>query len=228
MDPFNEVQDDAWNTLATLQSLIGRRKSSKDSGGLASDFDNNWQELEEIYTDLELAVQMSAKNPDRFQLTEHDIVNRQKILLDLGQRMEVAKQDWHHADTNRLSPQEVTLMSNRLSYDDDNPFSDANATEGHSWQEQQMLQEQDLQLDLIHQTMHNLNQQAQLMGSELESQGFMLDDLDRDMDTMDSKMQRGMKRINRFIEKNKELASNWCIGILIVVLVVLLVLVVVA
>lgn len=226
MDPFNEVQEDAWGMLKTLDGLVQRRRDSKiDPRAVGSDFTNNWQELEEIYTDLEQALEISAKNPDKFRLSPSDIGKRRRVLLDLAQRMEATKRAWDEANL-RLTPQEVTTMSNRLSYEE-NPFADANQP-GHSWQQQQMLEEQDVQLDLIHQTMRNLNQQAQLMGSELEEQGFMLDDLDRDMDNVDNKLQRGVKRINKFIEKNKERASDWCIGILMVALVVLLVVIVIA
>lgn len=213
--------------LKTLDGLVQQRRNTKiDPRALGSDFTNNWQELEEIYMDLEQALEISAKTPDKFQLSPGDIDKRRRVLLDLSQRMEATKRAWDEANL-RLTPRDVTTMSNRLSYEDDNPFSDANQPV-QSFQQQQMLQEQDVQLDLIHETMRNLNQQAQLMGSELEEQGFMLDDLDRDMDNVDNKLQRGMKRINKFIEKNKERASDWCIGILMVVLVVLLVIIVIA
>ena len=121
-------------------------------------------------------------------------------------------------------------MSNRISQDgqedeDIDPFSADSAMT--SYQQQELIQEQDL-LDDIHQTMMNLNQQAAIMGDELEEQGFMLDELDYEMDNVDNKLQRGMKSINIFLERNKETASNWCIGILVVVLCVLLVLLLIA
>ncbi|CAN3355232.1 t-SNARE affecting a late Golgi compartment protein 1 [Diutina catenulata] len=225
MDPFNEVEEDAWATLKAIDGLIDqRRTTSIDPRALASEFKNNWQELEEIYTDLEQALEISAQTPDRFSLTAEDVDKRRQILRELSSRMADTKKRWEQAHAR---PRDVTTMSNRISHDDENPFSDANQP-GQSWQQQQMIDEQDTQLDSIHQTMRNLNQQAQLMGSELEDQGFMLDDLERDLDNVDSKLQRGMKRINHFIEKNRESASSWCIAILIVVLVVLLVMVLVA
>ncbi|KAM9923698.1 hypothetical protein OXX59_005002, partial [Metschnikowia pulcherrima] len=43
------------------------------------------------------------------------------------------------------------------------------------------------------------------------------------MDSVGNKVSRGLRRVNYVIEKNKETASNWCIGILVVVLCILLV-----
>ncbi|EGW32206.1 uncharacterized protein SPAPADRAFT_61289 [Spathaspora passalidarum NRRL Y-27907] len=234
MDPFNEVRDDAWKAIAVLEEIIGQRRSqpaSADVSALSQDFDNNYQELLEIYEDLQQAIAISESQPQRFNLSPQELSKRKHILVDLDRRASELKSQWDNVNSKLRA---VTTMSNRISQDgnmiSENPFADA-AGEGSGmthFQEQQMIQEQDLQLDSIHVTMQNLNQQAQIMGNELEDQGFMLDDLDYEIDNVDNKLQRGMKRINIFLERNKETASNWCIGILVVVLCVLLVILIIA
>lgn len=228
MDPFNEVKDDAFAVIDRLESLISQRKSGHPpSTEQAQDFDNNYEELQEMRDDLQSALEQSAKDPAQFNLTNNDISQRQSILKDLNLRISHLLQSW---DNKKL--RDVTTMSNRISQDDENPFNIDTDTGGGnnmtSYQQQELIQEQDVQLDDIHKTMMNLNRQATMMGGELEDQGFMLDELDYEMDHVGNKMDRGMKRLNVFIERNKETASNWCIGILAVVLCVLLVLLIVA
>ncbi|ABN67136.2 member of the syntaxin family of t-snares [Scheffersomyces stipitis CBS 6054] len=239
MDPFNEVKEDAWNTVASLESLL---RSSAAVGGppppdTILDFNNNYQELQEIYDDLKQAIAISESSPEKYQLSSADIAARKAVLGDLQNNIADIKSQWDSIISRNGSStppagsrkqREVTTMSNRISQDDEsssnpeNPFND----QFNQFQQQELIQEQDVQLDSIHETMKNLNMQAQLMGSELEEQGFMLDELDNDLDNVDNKLRRGLNRVNLFIEKNRERGSDWCIGILAVVLFILLILVI--
>ncbi|ODV79121.1 uncharacterized protein CANTADRAFT_6297 [Suhomyces tanzawaensis NRRL Y-17324] len=212
MDPYNEVRDDAWATIKALEALV-------DGGGDPVEFENNYEEFEEIQRDLEQAVQISERDPDRFGGAA-TVRARRDELEELARRgtavRQASLQGFTKGQPQRLAPREVTTMSNRISQDE-NPFS---------LQSQQVIREQDTQLDSIHHTMRTLNQQASMMGSELEEQGFMLDELDHDLDQVDSKLQRGLKRVNVIIERNREKASDWCIGILAFALCILLILVI--
>lgn len=226
MDPFNEVKEDAYNSIRTLENIINSRPNGQPpTSDQQYDFENNYQELQEIYQDLQQALSISEAQPAKFNLSDLDISNRKSILLDLDNKIIQLQNSW-----NTKQYRDVTTMSNRISQDGigddgDNPFNESGMT---SYQQQELIQEQDNQLDDIHQTMMNLNQQAAIMGNELEEQGFMLDELDYELDNVDNKLQRGMKRINIFLERNKETASKWCIGILVVVLCVLLVVLIIA
>ena len=109
----------------------------------------------------------------------------------------------------------------------------------------EMMHEQDEQLDGVFKTVGNLRQQADDMGRELEEQGEMLDDVDRDADRVGGKLQNGLKRVGWVIKNNEgiwglvpdddlitlltghasETWSSCCIGVLVLVLILLLVLV---
>ncbi|CAI5759896.1 unnamed protein product [Candida verbasci] len=226
MDPFNEVKQDADNTKNILQSIIDKKNNSSD---IIQDFNNNFQELEEIYEDLKQALIISESQPSNFNLSLDDIANRKNILKDLNNDIKRLKNSWE--DRRNVKLRDVTTMSNRISQEYNqagNPFDNGNGTGITQYQQQELIQEQDSQLDNIHQTMKNLNLQAQIMGNELEDQGYMLDELDYELDNVDNKLNRGLKRMNIFLEKNKETASNWCIGILVVILCILLVLLIIA
>lgn len=221
MDPFNEVKDDAYSTIHTLEALI--RNTTAITPEVKIDYSNNIQELNEIYKDLEQAVNISANDPQKYKLTTQDVNERKEILQTLNSNIDRLKEDWN---TKLRAKREVTTMSNRISQDGDNPFSDQYALKMSEFQQQQVFQEQDLQLDAIHETMQNLNKQAQLMGGELEDQAMMLDNLDEEMDNTEHKMQRGLKAIEYVLIKNKDKASDWCIGLLVVALCVLLIIVI--
>lgn len=224
MDPFNEVEEDCWSQIQALQALVTSTQHITEERKL--DFQNDYQELVETLEDLEQAVHISESNPAQFSLTPTDIANRKQILAQLQKKIHDLQDDWNERVRNPHRRREVTTMSNRISQDDGgNPFSDDQrlSREFSQFQQQEVLQSQDLQLDSIHKTMQNLNQQAALLGNELEDQGFMLDELDNEMDSVGNKVLRGLRRVNYVIEKNRETASNWCIGILVVVLCILLV-----
>lgn len=232
MDPFAEVEQDCWSQIHLLESFVSNTSYITDESTL--DFQNNYQELHETLEDLRQAVHILESNPAQFKLTSSDIATRKQVMAQLISKSRELNEEWTRRATNPHRVREVTSMNNRISQDaareDADPFTDTARIdlEFDQYQQQEMIQEQDTQLDAIHITMQNLNQQATLMGSELEEQGFMLEDLDQELDTVGGKIKRGMKRVNFVIEKNRETASTCCIGVLVVVLCILLVILIVA
>lgn len=224
LDPFNDVQDDAWQQIKVLDSIVA--KSNIITEDLKLDFTNGYQELEEIINDLHEALEVSSANPEQFKLSSIDILNRHEAIENLQKKKQSLNSIWNSKINDPRRQREVTTMSNRISQD--NPFNDENRidNEFNQFQQQELIRDQDVQLDSIHETMHNLNQQAMMMGSELEDQGMMLDDLENNLDRVDNSLQRGLKRIDWFIEKNRERGSDWCIAILVVALVILLILII--
>lgn len=231
MDPFAEVEQDCWNQIHALEDFVHNTTHFNKEADL--DFQNQFQELYETLEDLRQAVHISESSPAEYHLSSSDIANRKQVLAQLKIQSSSLSGEWTRRSLDPHRVREVTSMTNRISQDvsrESDPFTDASRIdqEFNQHQQQELIADQDTQLDAIHITMQNLNQQATLMGSELEEQGFMLEDLDHEMDTVGGKLQRGMKRVNYVIEKNRETASNCCIGILAVVLCVLLVLLIVA
>lgn len=228
MDPFSEVEEDAWTQIAALERFINQNGPiSEDS---KQDFTNNYQELEETLEDLKQAVHISESNPSQFNLNSGDIADRKQILSKLCLKIATIKEDWEAKVKDPKRLREVSTMANRISQDDDgdSPFNDLNRLneEFNQYQQQQQIQNQDLQLDSLHETMRNLNLQATSMGSELEDQTYMLEELDEEMDNVGNKLQRGMRRVTWVLENNKGGASDICIVLLAIALCILLVLII--
>ncbi|ODQ78219.1 hypothetical protein BABINDRAFT_168408 [Babjeviella inositovora NRRL Y-12698] len=236
MDPFNEVQLDAQSQLTHLSKFI--KAASAVDRNVAIDFDNHVSELQETLVDLNESIEIAAKNPTDFGLTQKKINERLKIVHTLEAQFVLLKDEWADkvAPKRKIQQQPVTSMNNRISQEA-NPFMrfdefESNKAQGDSsvytgFQEQELIQEQDEQLDSVFSTMQSLNQQARTMGEELAEQGVMLEDLEENMDRVGNKLSRGMKRIDHFMEKNRERATDCCIILLAVALTVLLVLLVV-
>lgn len=225
MDPFHEVEEDVWTQLHALDLIL----SGPVTDDSKLDFNNSHQEFVETLEDLKQAVHISEANPSQFLLLLEDIANRKQVLSKLASKGEEIRARWDATVQDPQRPRQVTTMDNRISQDNlDNPFADSErvSREFNHFQQQQELQNQDVQLDSLHQTMRNLNLQAQMMGEELEDQAYMLEDLDQEMDTVGNKLQRGLHRVRFVLENNKGGMSDWCIGILAFVLIILLILVI--
>ena len=63
----------------------------------------------------------------------------------------------------------------------------------------QLFKEQDKNLDLISSRVSNLKNIGQTMQNELDDQALLMDDLGREMETADSRMQNVMKRITKVL-----------------------------
>ncbi|CDK29245.1 unnamed protein product [Kuraishia capsulata CBS 1993] len=209
MDPFYDVCHDATQQLEQLSGYVSRLTDVDDAA--AADFDNNRAELVETIRDLHGALDRTKQDPESFGVTREEIAKREASLAKLNGEFDRLLRLWAQRDQRR--PREITSVSNRISHEDERQFV-----------QQEVMREQDEQLDVVYRSIQNLNMQATAMGDELDEQNYMIRDLENEMERVGSKLGNGMRRIQWFLEKNNEKASNCCIGLLIVVLVILLVL----
>jgi hypothetical protein len=63
----------------------------------------------------------------------------------------------------------------------------------------ELFNEQDKQIDLISTRVSSLKNISQTMQNELDDQAILLDDLGREMDTADSRMQTVVKKITKVL-----------------------------
>ena len=89
MDPFNEVKEDAYASIRALDNIINLRPNGKPpTNEQQQDFENSFQELQEIYRDLQQALSISESQPSKFNLSDIDISNRKSILSDLNNQIQ--------------------------------------------------------------------------------------------------------------------------------------------
>lgn len=211
MDPFVEVLQDAQTQQKSLSLLL----SSNLTEDTAEDFKNGLQELRETLQDLKESIESSKADPEFFKISEETIHEREGIVDGLEEEYGKLERQWTQKKTST-----TTTPFTR--------FEDQQEMEQFTQvQQQEMLREQDGHLDGVYASMQNIHAQARMMGTELEEQAFIVEELEGDMDRITGRVGRGLKRVEHVIRTNSESASNCCIGLLIVALIVLLVLVVV-
>ncbi|ODV95759.1 hypothetical protein PACTADRAFT_49212 [Pachysolen tannophilus NRRL Y-2460] len=233
MDPFYEVEKDAYKQLDVLNDFIDRQ-SDNISNDIVLDFNNNKSELLETINDLKESVDTINQNPDLYSsIDANELKKRSESIQDLRRKLSQLNSKW--AEKLNKSKREVTTMSNRISQEFDQEDHQSSADAGGTaagqqyqhFQQQELIREQDYHLDNIHQTMQNLHMQASTMGDELEDQHVILQQFDNEMDTMGTKLHNGLKRVDYFLAKNKDKASDCCIVLLVAALVILLLILIV-
>ncbi|EFP76972.2 hypothetical protein PGT21_002781 [Puccinia graminis f. sp. tritici] len=107
------------------------------------------------------------------------------------------------------------LESQREAQDDTEEF--------YHQQESMIMKQQDQTLGTISGVVGVLREQASLMGQEMSEQNVMLDELDGQIDHTESRLSKANRKLNRFVEENKNSKSSWTILILIIILTILLI-----
>jgi t-SNARE syntaxin family protein len=221
MDPFNQVYSDAIGQLKSAEQLLDDYRNSP-STFYIEDLNNVVQELVETIHDLSQSTGVVQANPAQFGLSPGDVAQRITQVGNLNSQLTDIQESIAKIRRERKGKAAMGGSGRQQAGEDDNEMSGAGA--GNALMYQEAIASQDNMLDSVYNTVSNLNQQAHIMSQELEDQSNLIEDFERQVDTSQDRLARGMKRVNWVIENNRETLSSCCITLLIVVLIVLLVL----
>ncbi|TGZ84221.1 SNARE domain-containing protein [Ascodesmis nigricans] len=186
----------------------------------------NLQTLTDDLTDLTAAVRAVEADPYRYGLDVSDVSKRRRFVEDATKEVESMKEELEKpvVPLSAAARREDTVESQgRLVTEDEDDERDEDAVARFEHQQQQeLMRAQDESMARLQGTVSNLYDVSYEMNHELEVQKTMLDEVEEDVDRVEGKLKKGMKDLNTFIRKNEDTASNWCIGLLILVLVILL------
>lgn len=227
MDPFNQVYSDALGQLSMSEQLLEKYENNPSTFHI-EDLSNVIQELVETIHDLSQSTGAVQSRPEDFGLTQHDVQTRisqvgnlNRQLNDLQEKViEIRKR--HESQTKDYLFSGNTSAPSKINGDE--VESQTPSGVGSSLLYQQEMENQDNILDSVYQTVNSLNQQAHVMSQELAEQSVMIEDFDRQVDTAQDRLRRGLKKVDWVIKNNQDSLSSCCISLLIVVLIVLLVL----
>ncbi|KAI5780944.1 hypothetical protein EDC01DRAFT_718721 [Geopyxis carbonaria] len=192
--------------------------------------DNHAQLLEDL-EDLTATVAAVEHDPYRFGLDVADVAARRRFVGEVAGELEDMREEMERAPGTHATGAGATAggaagQGGFVGDSDDDDGADLAANDPVAQYEQQqqleMLRRQDEQLEGVGRTVQNLKRLGGDLGRELEEQNQELEELDRDVERVEGKLQRGLKDLNRFVKKNEDSVSNWCIGLLIMILCVLL------
>ncbi|CDR41120.1 CYFA0S06e02080g1_1 [Cyberlindnera fabianii] len=221
MDPFIEVLEDAKQQEKDLSQFVQRTRIITDDAN--ANFLNNLQDLTETIEDLNESIESSRSNPEFFKISTQTLKEREGIVAGLKKASEELRSQWTQKKSSSgggVAETQASDGSNPFARYDDDP--DAANAQFNAYQQQEMIREQDQHLDGVYASMQTINQQARAMGTELEEQGYLMEELEGDLDRVGGKVGRGLKRVEHVIRANQERASDCCIGLLIVALIILL------
>ena len=168
-----------------------------------TELETNIQDLSTDLQDLVDSVKAVEGDPFRYGLDIDEVGRRRKLVKDVSDEVENMRQELTKTvigaqkgqGTNGSLPPPSAFDADDAEQDDYGAFEQQRQVE--------MMQEQDEQLDGVFKTVGNLRQQADDMGRELEEQGEMLDDVNRDADRVGGKLQSGLKRVGWVIKNNE-------------------------
>ncbi|KAF5101864.1 hypothetical protein DV451_002049 [Geotrichum candidum] len=219
MDPFNQVYSDALGQLKSAEQLLDDYRNNP-STFYIEDLNNVVQELVETIHDLSQSTGVVQANPAQFGLSHSDVAQRITQVGNLNSQLTDIQESIAKIRRERENKAAVSGSGRRPADEDDNGMGGT----GNTLMYQEAIASQDNMLDSVYNTVSNLNQQAHIMSQELEDQSNLIEDFERQVDTSQDRLARGMKRVNWVIENNRETLSSCCITLLIVALIVLLVL----
>lgn len=222
-DPFLSVREDVKANLEQANLLLESYErilstsapESEEVLQTLEDLDQVLEEIDQDIDDLQDAVNVISGDPSKYNLTQTDVEKRRGFLSNVRSDCLSLKKRAHPPSTQSQA--------------DNQPEEDGETQESREQEElyqQQIMDEQDIQLDSVYNTVGNLWMQANTMGQELGEQAEMLEEFENAVDNSANRLKKGMKRIEIFLKKNEDTRSNCCIGLLIAILIILLVLVV--
>ncbi|TEB20621.1 snare protein TLG1/Syntaxin [Coprinellus micaceus] len=234
IDPYHAVQQEIQTSLQTASQLQSsylriRNMAKEDSEELMwarNELKATLAALEADLEDLEESVKIVESTDARmFGLDDGEVANRRRYVTHVRREIESMR-----AEVNSSSSSSTPMPpagSSTPTRGATSPFRDQYQEEDEqaSWareEQQMMMREQDQAIDSIAGTLNTIQQQASLMGQEINVHNEMLDDLERNVDRTDDKVSDGMRRLRKFLRDSEEKGSGWCIVILMVVLMALL------
>lgn len=220
MDPFNQVYSDALGQLKYAEQLLEDHKSNPQSTPI-EDLNNVVQELVETIHDLSQSTGAIQMNPSQYGLTPGDVSQRISQVGSLNSQLT----DLQESIIQVRKGNATTKAGSRYTgQEEESEGGHGGGPIGNSLIYADAIASQDNMLDSVFHTVNNLNQQAHDMSRELEDQSGLIEDFDRQADSAQDRLRRGMKRMDWVIRNNQETLGSCCITLLIVALIVLLVL----
>ncbi|KAG6830814.1 hypothetical protein H0H87_006987 [Tephrocybe sp. NHM501043] len=234
-DPYHAVEHEVQTTLQTALQLRSSylrirstaREDSEELAWAATELKGTLAALEADIEDLDESVKIVESTDARnFGLDDAEVQRRRKYVGDVRKEIQSMRAEISSASSqsSRSSVPSAPSRSEIASSRGGREIGDGDDHQ-EAWgrEEQQLImREQDRTMDTIAGTLHTLAQQAGLMGQEIVEHNELLDDLERGVDSTDTKLNGAMRRMRHFMRKSEEKGSGWCIIILIIILMILL------
>lgn len=232
-DPFTAVKDEIIKAIAKNKQLFQRWNQYQDPAALPCKEELDWttnelrnglRSIEWDLEDLEETVAIVEKNPRKFKIDEKEIRNRKAFIEqsknEVKSMKEVAFESKAKNKKTRPSSMELFNPSRTAKYTSlrnevESPVRRLiDDPQKQQQQQQEFLITQDEELEGIQSSVGNLKAMTKQIGSELDEQAVMLDDLGHDMDNTESKMDGALKKMAKVLHMSNDRRQWMAIGAL--------------
>ncbi|XP_076320832.1 syntaxin-6-like [Tachypleus tridentatus] len=227
-DPFFVVKDEVIKAVSKTKGLYQRWCELQEDPNIVSKEEVEWttnelrnglRSIEWDLEDLEETVGIVEKNPKKFKIDETEI-NKRKIFIT--QTREEIKMMSNKVMDNKskekklrqglLSSGNSNVKYTRLENPAEN-LSQRFIDENHL-QQQMVIQNQDEELDRIQESTGTLKTMSRQIGSELDEQAVMLEDLGNEMENTESRLDGNLKKMAKALHLSNDGRQWIAIGVL--------------
>jgi chromosome segregation ATPase len=202
-----------------------------------AEFQKSLLKTEDACKKLKTAVANVGKNRARFpHIDDKELDRRQAIVGDLESKLEAMRSVFFSRETKgKLDSDQKAELHKRTASEVDslraggssssaaslNSYQRSNEDymKDHAQQQLTMRREQDEALGSLSNSLSRVNEMAVTIKTELSEQDKILDDIDKDMDVAQGKMDQALGAIEKLL-KTKDRCQLWTILILVVVFVI--------
>lgn len=220
-DPFYLIRQEIQDMVNELQQKMSRfhglTAANPERKTLAHNVQSGCDSVAWQLTELDTAVDKASVDPAKFNLTTEELASRRKWINNTRRQVEGMKETLRTA---------ISAISQTPAHLPDNKYQTANEgfVRGEVEKQQLVMRQQDDQLEDIEAAAARIARVGKEIGQELEHQEKLLNELDEDVDTTQSRLRAAGKKMQEIIKKSGSTTQLAVIGFLIVLLIILVVL----
>mmetsp|Transcript_28776 Transcript_28776/g.81038 ORF Transcript_28776/g.81038 Transcript_28776/m.81038 type:complete len:228 (+) Transcript_28776:140-823(+) len=218
-DPYYLVREEIQESLTALEKsydrLCGLPSAIPEFQRLKHEVQEGCESVSWQVDQLQRAIDISAKNPERFNLDNEELDSRKNWASSARLKVEEVRRGMASLAKRGLTAADSNAAVAIQRHDD--------FIGGQGDQQMQIMRQQDDDLDDLSHQVATIGNIGLTIHEELESQNQLLEELDEDMDATQSRLAAVQQKINKVLQRVSAKGQMCIIVALSVILVVLVV-----
>lgn len=234
-DPFHTVRKDVEESLQAAETYYKRWQQLLESNGDPEEFDWTTAELrrklksiEWDLDDLSDTIKVVEDAPARFKLTPAEITSRKEFIGTVKMKVQDINANLNNPKSKGKAgaDKRTALLGARdgkyAKLESEQARQNQQFIDGEDTRQMMIMRQQDDQLEQVGQAVGVLKTMGQVIGTELDEQAQLLDDLDNDVTNANDRLKATIKKIDQVLEISKDPKQTCCICVLLIVLVIMI------
>jgi len=241
-DPFFVVKGEVLKALSNVDDLYQRWLDLSTKSNVMRNDESEWL-MNEIKTttrsiewdleDLLETISIVEGNPEKFHLTQNDIVERHEFIKSTKEKLkDITNKVLNPKIKNKNEKHKRNNLMNTKHYNGnkysrlENEMEDSNQRFITDQQQQQqiLMSHQDDQLENVSKSVGVLKSMGSQIGNELEGQAIIMDDLGHEIEQTDSRLQTVLVRVEKMLRLADDKKQTYVLLALVLLLVIVVIL----